>query len=571
MKAPANLPPWALPVATVALPALTVLLYVIAFPRFDVAEAAYVFAIPMLAWLLVFQPGLKRVALVAFLSGWVAWGLLIAWLRHFTQSAEMFAPALIGWTLMLLLAAVLALFWTGWWVAVAWTLPRIVRAPGSSRVMALMGLAAAWVVLEYVRGFLFTGFPWLPLAASQWQRPLVLQISAVTGAWGVSFLLIFFNFALVFYVVRLLQVRRAAWYQRFCPEFYAAIGFLAASIVIGIRAGGDRRGAETLFQAGFVQPNVDPLQKWDPAHAEAVLRDLAELSEFAKLLGADVILWPEAPTPYPVIGNPNMRRWMEELSARLERPILSGAIVTLGEPGDTDAPWFNAAVTVSPTRGLDNRFYAKRHLVPFGEYVPLSGILPFIDKVVPLPGSFSAGEGAQLITLEVGTQRWRIGTLICFEDIFPRLARESVRAGAELLFVPTNNAWFGEEAGAYQHAAHSVLRAVETRRPVLRSGNAGWSGWIDEFGGIRSVVVGVDGHIYFRGTEVGTVRRNPRLAGHLTPFVRFGDWFPLLCLFWAGAAGWLLHRTEEPVRTVPAGDSEPPRPPPRRRRLGRLR
>jgi apolipoprotein N-acyltransferase len=571
MKVPANLPPWALPVATGALPALTVLLYVIAFPRFDVAEAAYVFAIPMMAWLLAFQPSFKRVALVAFLSGWVAWSILIAWLRHFTQSAEMFAPALVGWTLMLLLAAILAVFWMGWWLAVAWTIPRILRAPGSTRVMALMGLAAVWVVLEYVRGFLFTGFPWLPLAASQWQRPLVLQISAVTGAWGVSFLLIFFNFALVFYVVRLLQVRRAAWYQRFCPEFYAAIGFLAASIVIGIRAGGDRRGAETLFRVGFVQPNVDPLEKWEPTHSEAVLRDLVELSEFAKLLGAEVILWPEAPVPYPVIGNPHMRRWMEEISARLEVPILSGAIVTLGEQGDRDAPWFNAAVTVSPARGLSGQFYAKRHLVPFGEYVPLSGIFPFLETVVPLPGSFVRGEGAQLITLEVGTQRWRIGTLICFEDIFPRLARESVRAGAELLFVPTNNAWFGEEAGAYQHAAHSVLRAVETRRPVLRSGNAGWSGWIDEFGGIRSMVVGADGHIYFRGAEVGTVRRNPRLAGHLTPFVRFGDWFPLLCLFWAGAAAWLLYRTEEPSESASGLADERPRPPPRRRRLGRLR
>ena len=139
-----------------------------------------------------------------------------------------------------------------------------------------------------------------------------------------------------------------------------------------------------------------------------------------------------------------------------------------------------------------------------------------------------------------------VSPLVCYEDTFPKLAASGVRMGAELLVVVTNNAWFGEGGAAYQHAAHSVLRAVETRRPVLRCGNGGWSGWIDEFGNVRAVLKDRTGSIYFRGTETLSVYRDIRWTTQQSFYVRHGDWFVAVC---AGLAlfGFLVIRTGRPT------------------------
>ncbi len=536
-------PLWTRPLAAAATAALSAVALFAAFPPWDVAEAAYIWAIPLIVWILVFQPRYREVALVAFGCGWAAWFALIIWLRHFAVEAGVAGGVFIGWSVTLLLSAILALFLVVWALALRWVFVRTWGLPKGRRVLALLGLAGLWVVLEWVRSWILTGFPWLPLAASQWQRPLLLQPASVTGAWGVSFLLIFFNFAIVFYVVQLLTQRRGTWYTRFNPEFYTAMTLLALSVFGGLRLGGERGRGEPVFEAAFIQPYARPSEKWDRDYTQQVLDDLARVSQLGLYLGADVIVWPEAPTPFPVYGDPHMRAWVEDLVDLLDRPLLMGNIAVVGDRTDPDARWYNAVFVAQPERGLRPRFYAKRRLVPFGEYVPFTRFLPFLDKVVPLPGSFHPGEGAQLVPLEVSDAVYRVGSLICFEDIFPGLARESVRAGANFLFVATNNTWFREEAGAYQHAAHSVLRAVETRRPVLRVGNAGWSGWIDEFGGIRHVVTGPGGTIYFQGTQSAPFAINPYQAGKLTPYVRFGDWFVALsALLGLGAYGALRNR-----------------------------
>jgi apolipoprotein N-acyltransferase len=147
-----------------------------------------------------------------------------------------------------------------------------------------------------------------------------------------------------------------------------------------------------------------------------------------------------------------------------------------------------------------------------------------------------------------------VGPLVCYEDIFPRLARESTLAGAELLAVQTNNGWFGTGGAAYQHATHSVLRAVENRRPVIRCGNAGWSGWIDEYGHIRAVLTGEDGTVYFRGSETHVVTRDLRWQGQQTFYTLHGDWFLSVCAGLAALGAWLLVAFQAPP---PRADGEP--------------
>ena len=161
----------------------------------------------------------------------------------------------------------------------------------------------------------------------------------------------------------------------------------------------------------------------------------------------------------------------------------------------------------------------------FGEYVPLRPILGWITKFVPIGDDFATGVDSSPLVVPVHGTALSFGPLICYEDVYPQLARASALAGSDVLVVLTNNGWFGEGGAAYQHAANSVLRAVETRRPVLRCGNGGWSGWIDEFGTVRSVLVNEAGTIYFRGTQTVKVTRDARWVEHNSYYTEHGDWF----------------------------------------------
>jgi len=509
---------------------------VLAHAPFDAPEAAYVMLVPLILWLMRERP-LRFTLWFALGAGWLSWFARIAWLRHFQDSVPLPLEPFIGWGSAILLAAVLAVFWAAWVLVVRWVMPRVAPRGAGWRIAGMACIASAWVVMEWIRSWAFTGFPWLPLAATQWQRPLVLQIASVTGAWGVSFLLVYFNAAIALYVRALLTVKRGtSWWQRLSPELYSALLLLFGAVLAGVGPLGGPARMVNAFRVGFVQPYLSIEEKWNRESAQAVLDDLEQVTVMASYLEPDLILWPEAPAPFPIKGSEMMRGWIEELARRVETPLLVGNIaVEFGADG-ADERWYNAVFHVDPQAGAAvDSYYSKRHLVPFGEYVPLARVLPFLSKVVPHGGNFYRGDAPVLQPIRVGGTTLRFGPLVCYEDVFPQLARASVRAGADVLFVATNNVWFGEGAGAYQHAAHSVLRAVENRRPVLRCGNGGWSGWIDENGVIRHVVTGPDNSIYVRKVDVIDFGRSAQWAGRESFYTRHGDWFVWLCIGLAAA------------------------------------
>lgn len=501
---------------------LSALLYVIAFPPFNLAEGIYVFAVPLLLWL--FRPRPARAAAAAVVGwGLLSWLALIVWLRHVTYGGYFVASLL------------LALYFSLWFLAAWWALPRLREGRLGLRLAGITALAALWVLHEYARGFVLTGFPWLPLAASHWERPLLLQLSAWTGAYGVSFILIFFNLGLAFYVDRLLRFYGQGW-RRFCPEFFIALALLLVAGFGSFRLAHHSSGEqETIFNAAFVQPYIPQTVKWEPEKTREILGAIERTTFWTKdlPLRPDLVLWPEAVTPLPVVGNPDMQRWVERIASEMEAPLFIGSVGVLrGEKDD----WFNGILAIDPEEGLLPHHYSKRKLVPFGEYVPFRAALGWLSKIVPLEGSFAPGESAGAITVSVAGRDLRLGPLVCYEDVFPRLARATVREGADVLIVVSNNGWYGEEAMPFQHATHSVLRAVETRRPVLRSGNGGWSGWIDEYGVIRDVLVDEEGSIFFRGGSVYPIARDSAWADRESFYVRHGDWFVAACgLFVLGA------------------------------------
>jgi apolipoprotein N-acyltransferase len=254
------------------------------------------------------------------------------------------------------------------------------------------------------------------------------------------------------------------------------------------------------------------------------------------------------------------------MAAEAKTPILLGSIGI--EPATAPGAatrWINGVFLVDPVSGLNPEYYVKRHLVPFGEYVPFRSLLGWLEKVVPVGGDFQPGDSVRPLLVNTRDTTLAISPLICYEDTYPQLARASVKARNDLFVVQTNNGWFGEGGAAEQHAAHSVLRAVETRRPVLRVGNAGWSGWIDEFGTVRAVLrkvnrVGgdgvtrqfvstkpedVQGSIYFKGAGIVDVTRDSRWIGRESFYVRQGDWFLGICAALVGM-GWFLIRVNQP-------------------------
>lgn len=491
---------------------LSCLLWILSIPPYEFPEAAYVAFIPLLLWLKR-QPSWHLSLGVAFAVGAIAWFVILIWLRHVT------------WVGTIGLAAILALFFVIWLAWARWLLPRAEGSALLGRLLAWLALAGAWVVLEWAREWILYGFPWAPLALSQWERPVVLQVAAWTGSLGVSFLLIFFNACVAHTLwMRATSNKGKFWSGWFCPDLYAGLLVLIASIVLFFKTLPAPGSFETLFRVGVVQPYILPELKWERGREAKNLALLERQTEFVAAMENDLILWPESATPWPIKGNSAMQKRAELFVQQLERPVLMGNLAH----NSADNAWENGVFLVEPEAGLKGEYYIKRELVPFGEYVPK----PFdwaMKKIVPNMGTFVPGHAPELLPISIKDRIYLCGPLVCYEDTFPALARASVRAGAEVLFVATNNAWYGEEGGASQHAAHSVLRAVENRRPVMRCGNGGWSGWVDAYGTVREVLRDDRGSIYFRGGGTFTIKQERRWLRGQSFYTRNGNWFIGVC------------------------------------------
>ena len=527
-------------VAAVSAFVLTVLLAVLSFPPFKMPEFAYAMLAPGVFWAYR-RPRLKLYVWTMFAAQAVAWTIILGWLHNVT------------WIGLFLLGPVVGAWIGTWYLAVWWTMPRMLGQPTPVRLLALLGLAGAWVLVEWSRTWLLGGFPWLPLAASQWERSSILQIAAYTGAYGVSFVLVAMNVGFAAYGHRLI-CEGATGLRKRSQEFFLALFLLIVCLTVHVQETFNRaRYAVPFGRVGFVQPYIPQDVKWDPAKGPGIIDILEKTTLEASSSKPDLVLWPEAVTPWAVRGNAEIKAFVEALVVRTKVPLLLGSIA-LENIGAPDERWFNGAFLVMPDGGVQKDYYAKRQLVPFGEFVPLRPVLGWLNKFVPIgDGDFSRGADSAPLVVPMRSQMAVFGPLICYEDIYPDLARASALAGSDVLVVLTNNGWFGEGGAAYQHAAHSVLRAVETRRPVLRCGNGGWSGWIDEFGNVRTTLTNHDGSIYFRGTGVATISHDSRWIGHASFYTEYGDWFVAACAAMLLFAAMVLY-TSRAAPEVGAAD-----------------
>jgi apolipoprotein N-acyltransferase len=425
----------------------------------------------------------------------------------------------LAWILLSLVSALGLAVWGG--------VIGYIRPSGWSRIWVP---AAAWMVWEYAQRLGPFAMPWNVLALSQVGYPAFLQISAFVGSAAVAGLIVMVNAGLAAVWA---DWRKGKWHS----WRYAALPLVLAvgNAVWGIAfLGAQPPSSEGSLKVGVVQGNVRPDVKWQPGALRDIWQVYKRLSEAVATDGVSLIVWPETALPVPLDRYPAAKKALGELTARTQVPVLVGAIdepePAPGTAADDRTGPFNGAALFREN-GARSGWYHKRHLVPFGEYTPGGGLLTALGVGLnALPEDVQPGTTAGVIPMG----GLRLGPMICYESLFPALAADSVRAGADVLVVITNDGWYKRSSALYQHLGQAALRAVETHRPVVRAANTGISALIDPFGRISA-----ETPIDARTTLTGAV--SPR--SELTPYVRWGDWLilvSLLALVGRGVAGiWI--------------------------------
>ena len=344
------------PIAAVAVFVFTVVLAVGAFPPFKAPEFAYAMLVPAIYWAYT-RPRFKLYAWTLFAAQAVAWTIILGWLHNVTWLGLFLLGPFVG-------------AWVGtWYLAVWWAMPRILGKPTLTRLIVVLGLAGMWVLIEWTRTWLLSGFPWLSLAASQWERATILQIAAYTGAYGISFVLVMMNLGFAAYAHRLFR-EGASGFNKRSQEFFLALFLLLACVSIHFTEAFNRRGySQPLARIAIVQPYIPQEVKWDEAKVPGILDVLQKTTLDAAVTRPDLILWPEAAMPLAVRGSATGKAFVEQLAKRAGTPLLIGS-VAVEKAGTPEEKILNAAFLVTPEEGLAAKYYAKRHLVPFGEYVP---------------------------------------------------------------------------------------------------------------------------------------------------------------------------------------------------------
>jgi apolipoprotein N-acyltransferase len=393
--------------------------------------------------------------------------------------------------------------------------------------------ALMWVALEMARGRLLTGFPWNFLGVSQYRMLPLIQMAAVTGVHGVSFLVVWMSVALVMALLALTRKpQRWVWGE-------AGLPLLAAAVVASFGATQVARiqpAAEELVVA-LVQPAFAQGLSLSEGEEEARLKQMIALSDKALADPASLLIWPEGAMSSLT---PEHQAALAGLASR--HGVWLVATADLGEAAAAGATeYFNSSILINPEGALAG-IYHKRRLVIFGEYVP--GWLGFLKWVTPINGGFTPGtEAVQFVTKNPEA---RFSVLICFEDAFAEEARAHVAPDTDFLVNLTDDGWFGQGPAAWQQAASAVFRAVENGVPLVRCTNNGLTCWIDAQGRLRKIF-SVAGKVDEAGFMTANIPLRPGSEGSRTFYNLHGDWFGWSC---CGLSLCLCAGTVWPRRSV---------------------
>ncbi|MCF8053956.1 MAG: apolipoprotein N-acyltransferase [Deltaproteobacteria bacterium] len=481
-----------------SLAAFSGVLFALSFPTYSIFISAWIFLVPLLFALP--EKSSQDAARLGFVAGFLGNLGVVYWVVH---SVHVYGnvPLFFSIIVMLVLVTYLAFYFSAFAVIASHFLVFPHLLP--------FVLAFAWVLLEYAKGLLFTGFPWENLGYSQMPMLPLVQIADIGGVYVVSFLVVFANSSLflalayvgrkmikcIYTLLALLLIAGTLAYGSFQLNYFHD--------VVDLRM-------DNGIPVALLQGNIPQDIKWEPSQQEHTIQRYRSLATKANI-SKGIIVFPEAAMPFLLDRQEDYKAIITEV---MRSSASWGIVGSLALQSETPLSVSNSAFVISPAGKITER-YDKVHLVPFGEYVPRW--VPFVQKLVAGIGDIQPGTDFRAV--QVGNIA--AGILICYETIFPAIAREYVLGGATLLVSITNDGWFGNTSAPFQHMNMATMRAIESRRFLLRVANTG-----------ISAIVSPTGKILAK-TEVF---ETALLVGNIVPltktsiYSRHGDWFVFFCL-----------------------------------------
>ena len=500
---------------------------ILVFPVLGILQWISMIPIFWGAYLLLEKPILKRgrAYLYGFLTVYVYYFVLYHWFVSLypldfvglEKGAAAFVVA-IAWLGLPLLQAI-----PGGLIFVFYRLIRKTGIFDRAPILRPFAFSALWVIFEWSSTLHWSGVPWGRLALGQIKMLPMLQSASLFGSYFVSFLILAVNGLLAYAIV-------FSEKRRFCAFMAAGIlaGNLGYSVMMRFLPAQER--AEDFVCAAVLQPNIGSQEKWSNAEGLTMER-CEEFTRKAAEEGAELVVMPETVLPVELTNDDYASGFFSYLAREYDVYLIVGAFYT-----DANDEEYNALYLYSPDGEMSETVYGKRHLVPFGEYVPMRDfvalVFPPLADISMLSSDLTPGEDSALFETELGS----IGSLICFDSIYEQLTLDSVRDGAEIMVISSNDSWFFDSAAVYQHQAQAQLRAIESGRYVLRSANTGISTIIAPNGEILSWIDPLT-----EGYAVCQVR----MLSRNTPYTVVGNLFVFLSIaFCAGlfGAGLALKR-----------------------------
>ena len=391
------------------------------------------------------------------------------------------------------------------------------RLPWYRTLAFIFAAAAIYTLVEWTRSRLFT---WNDLSVTQWQNLPFIQISSVTGSYGVLFLTALGGAALGAVTLRK---------GRYC--LLGVLLLLLCNWGWGIyRLKYDKFQSDRVWSPALIQGDLSQRRHAGEAQFREAMQIYISLSYQAAKLKPDLIIWPESAVPVPLrSSHPWSREYAQIFRLMMQNcrvPMLIGALdFAYPKPGETEWGVTNSALYFDSTGRLRYK-YDKIHRVPYGEYIPFRKYLPeFLIRMIDMGRDLTSGINRTPLELP---GELKVSTAICYEGVFGYLTRDLARRGAKVLLVLSNDAWYPRSSEPEQHLANAVMRAVETGLPMLRCGNNGGSGVVNPDGSLSDFldVPGQPGRVEIkRGRAFGKVEVRYKNTPGMTFYVRYGEWF----------------------------------------------
>jgi apolipoprotein N-acyltransferase len=471
-------------------------------------------AIAVLCELIDRSKSLGRSLLIGWAFGFGQFAVGLNWIATaFTFQTAM--PPWLGWIAVVLLSVYLAIY-PALAAGLAWRFGR------DDRVVLVVVLGGAWAITEWLRGSMFTGFPWNPLAAVLAPTPLI-TITPLVGTYGLSAIVVLLGGAIWL-----------EYYKKWLP----LVVILGVTLLLWLLPSSPVPADPlTVLNVRVVQPNIGQQDKWRPGFEDEAARRLAALSG-RPTAEPRLLLWPEAAVTSPL----DDARTAEQASAQLQRTraaavigpndrLLTGGLAVASRDGVHVDGAGNSIFALGPGGQVIGR-YDKAHLVPYGEYLPMRPLMSSLGLSRLAPGDFDFTPGPGPRTIDLGGQWGKAGFQLCYEMIFSGHVVDEAHRPA-FIFNPSNDAWFGSW-GPPQHLAQAQLRAAEEGIPVLRSTPTGISAVIDAHGKL------VQSLGWRKAGVIDAVL--PPAANSATMFARFGNAIPILLGFLLILGGIVLGR-----------------------------